>query len=187
MHLVRRLLPIVTDRGRQSVPLGQKVGGRRKVPGSACSTSIDAISHGPVESVRLQNRMECGRGYELHQFRIICKKFRYTLELFAPTFGPALNARMEVIKRAQGLLGDINDYDTVRRILSSYKGDERLVLWLKKRQRRRVEDFHRFWSQMLASRAEMQGWRAFLASAGSVHAWKSPTTRSQRVSPPSDG
>jgi len=124
---------------------------------------------------------------ELHQFRIICKKFRYTLELFAPTFGPALNARMEVIKRAQGLLGDINDYDTVRRILSSYKGDERLVLWLKKRQRRRVEDFHRFWSQMLASRAEMQGWRAFLASAGSVHGSKKPTTRSQRASPPSDG
>src|SRR5262249_53216014 len=95
---------------------------------------------------------------ELHQFRIICKMFRYTLELFTSIYGPALNARMAVIKRVQGLLGDINDCDTVRRMLSSYKGDGGVGLWLKKRQRRRVEAFRDYWSQTLASGAEMQSW-----------------------------
>ena len=105
---------------------------------------------------------------ELHQFRIICKRFRYTLELFTSIYGPALNARMEAIKRVQGLLGDINDCDMARRMLSSYKGDGGVGLWLKRRQRRRVEAFRGYWSQTLASGAEMQSWRTFLASATSV-------------------
>src|SRR5258708_346614 len=39
-----------------------------------------------------------GSADKLHDFRIATKKFRYTLELFAPIYGPRLSARLERIR-----------------------------------------------------------------------------------------
>jgi CHAD domain-containing protein len=50
---------------------------------------------------------------DLHRFRIVAKKFRYTLELFGPLYGSSLNGGMARIRRAQTLLGDVNDCVTV--------------------------------------------------------------------------
>ena len=53
---------------------------------------------------------------ELHRFRIAAKKFRYSIELLAPLYGATLIRWLERIKGVQTLLGDINDYETVRQI-----------------------------------------------------------------------
>jgi CHAD domain-containing protein len=82
---------------------------------------------------------------KLHAFRIASKKFRYTLELFAPLHGAALNSWLESVKGIQTLLGDINDCVTVARLLADYKDAGEVAGWLKKRQRRRVEQFSRHW------------------------------------------
>ena len=82
---------------------------------------------------------------KLHAFRIASEKFRYTLELFAPLYGPTLNSWLESIKGIQTLLGDINDCVTVTEMLADYKGAGEVAGWLKKRQRRKVEQFSRHW------------------------------------------
>src|SRR2546426_678488 len=46
-----------------------------------------------------------GSAAELHQFRVAAKKFRYTIELFAPLYGPALGAWLERIRSIQALAG----------------------------------------------------------------------------------
>jgi CHAD domain-containing protein len=82
---------------------------------------------------------------KLHAFRISAKKFRYTLELFAPLYGTAVNSWLESIQGIQTLLGDINDCVTVAQMVANYKGASEVASWLKKRQRRRVEQFSRLW------------------------------------------
>jgi len=103
---------------------------------------------------------------ELHQFRIASKKFRYTLELFAPVYGPPLESSLEKIRRIQELLGDINDCDTVRNLLSQFKDVEKMTSWLKKRQRRRIEEFQRYWTDTFAGDDEMRRWRSLLSRPG---------------------
>jgi CHAD domain-containing protein len=82
---------------------------------------------------------------KLHSFRIASKKFRYTLELFTPLYGTSLNAWLESVKGIQTVLGDINDCETVAQIIADYKGSGPAAGWLKKRQRRKVEQFSRIW------------------------------------------
>ena len=82
---------------------------------------------------------------KLHAFRIASKKFRYTLELFVPLYGATLNAWLESVKGIQTVLGDINDCVTVAQIIADFKDSSAVSGWLKKRQRRKVEQFSRFW------------------------------------------
>jgi CHAD domain-containing protein len=82
---------------------------------------------------------------KLHAFRIASKKFRYTLELFAPLYGPSVNTWLESLKSIQTVLGDINDCVTVSQMIADYKGSGALINWIKKRQRRKVEQFSRLW------------------------------------------
>jgi CHAD domain-containing protein len=64
----------------------------------------------------------------LHKFRIKTKKFRYTLELFEPLYGPSVKARMRVLRNLQQRLGDINDYAASRRILDDYRDGRSAVV-----------------------------------------------------------
>ncbi len=45
-----------------------------------------------------------------HAFRLASKRFRYTLEIFRPLYGPGLEARIEAVRRIQSLLGDRQDF-----------------------------------------------------------------------------
>jgi CHAD domain-containing protein len=89
---------------------------------------------------------------DLHQFRIVAKKFRYTLELFAPLYGSSLNGEVARIKRAQTLLGEINDCVTVAGMVSRYDGGDRLASRLGKRQRNKTEEFRQYWSDEFRDR-----------------------------------
>jgi CHAD domain-containing protein len=84
---------------------------------------------------------------KLHEFRIASKKFRYTLELFAPLYGATVETWLESIKGIQTQLGDINDCVTVAELLADYKGSDTVAAWLRKRQRRKAEQFSRGWRE----------------------------------------
>jgi CHAD domain-containing protein len=120
---------------------------------------------------------------KLHAFRIASKKFRYTLELFAPLYGSALKSWLESIQRIQTLLGDINDCVTVAQMLSDYKGGGAVAGWLKKRQRRKVEEFSRCWQEEFGGR---EGARNRLRSLSHPQetspALKKPVARSRTAS-----
>ena len=98
---------------------------------------------------------------ELHRFRLTSKKFRYTLELFTPLYGASLNPKLEAIRRGQALLGDINDFETVRNMLGQYEGTEATTEWLKKRQRKRLLEFREYWGATF-SKEERRSWIDFL-------------------------
>ena len=77
--------------------------------------------------------------HDMHRFRIVAKKFRYTLELFQPS-----NPLVERIKRVSALLGDINDCVTAAAIVPP------LATHLKKRQRKKIEVFRQYWASEFA-------------------------------------
>src|SRR5579863_8212648 len=45
----------------------------------------------------------------LHRFRLETKRFRYTLELFRPCYGPGLDRRLAKLREIQTHLGEISD------------------------------------------------------------------------------
>ena len=51
-----------------------------------------------------------GDPVRLHEFRLAAKRFRYTLELFRPLYGPGLDARIEAVRKIQSMLGDRQDF-----------------------------------------------------------------------------
>jgi CHAD domain-containing protein len=95
---------------------------------------------------------------EVHRFRLAAKKFRYTLELFAPMCGASLNPQLEAMRRVQTLLGDINDLETVRDLVSQYEGADAVIAWLKKRQRKRLTEFRAHWATTFGEAQERQSW-----------------------------
>jgi len=99
---------------------------------------------------------------ELHRFRIASKRFRYTLELLTSLYGPQMKSFLEKIRRAQGLLGEINDCEMVRNLLSHYKDADGLTSLLRKRQARKIQEFQRHWEGTFGTHREMQSWSAFL-------------------------
>lgn len=51
-----------------------------------------------------------GDPVRLHAFRLAAKRFRYTLELFGPLYGPGIQVRIEAVRKIQSMLGDRQDF-----------------------------------------------------------------------------
>jgi len=81
-----------------------------------------------------------GSAQAMHRFRMVAKKYRYTLELFEPS-----SPLVESIKRVSALLGDINDCVTAAQIVPA------LASRLKKRRRKKVEAFRQCWAAECAA------------------------------------
>ena len=78
--------------------------------------------------------------HAMHRFRIVAKKYRYTLELLRPS-----SPLVERIKRVSTLLGDINDCVAAAEIVPP------LASRLKKRQRKKIEAFRIYWAAEFAA------------------------------------
>ena len=117
---------------------------------------------------------------ELHRFRLTSKKFRYTLELFTPLYGASLNPKLDAIRRGQALLGDINDFETVRNMLARYDGAEAATAWLKRRQRRRLVEFREYW-EVTFPKEERRSWMDLVKH--SPHGQRAPRKPAGRIAP----
>ncbi len=94
----------------------------------------------------------------LHRFRIEAKKFRYTLELFQPVYGDAVETRLENMRDLQTALGDINDCRAANALLKEIGADDSLRQAVKKKQRKRLEDFHKVWDERFAPPETRRDW-----------------------------
>ena len=100
---------------------------------------------------------------ELHAMRITGKHLRYTLEIFAPIYGHALDPHIQAMKDLQDLLGDIHDNDVWIAWLPEFIEEEKariedyfghtgplkrlrpgLNYFIEDRQRVRTEDYQTF-------------------------------------------
>jgi len=105
-------------------------------------------------------------GEKLHEFRIQAKKLRYTLDLFVPLYGAAMEGLIERIKSVQNVLGKMNDYRSVLAMARDANCEKTLIAALKKSERRQVRDFRGVWAEQFSSsvieewkRALKAGWQ----------------------------
>lgn len=105
---------------------------------------------------------------DLHQFRISGKHLRYTLDFFAPLYGASVNGLMDQLKEVQTLLGDVNDCATVQRLLRRLhsSGMKENLSALKKRQRRKMEQFRKHFAPEFSSAATLGRWQESLRKTG---------------------
>lgn len=96
---------------------------------------------------------------ELHEFRIMTKRFRYTLELVCPVYG-TLERELEPVRELQSVLGKLHDYHIVGEMLD---GTPSLQAKLQRRTKKRLKEFHEQWAKF-DSKGELKRWKRLLAS-----------------------
>ena len=57
----------------------------------------------------------------LHDLRISVRRLRYSMEIYAPSFGGPLLVAIDEVKRAQDLLGRLHDGDVALQYLEQYR------------------------------------------------------------------
>jgi CHAD domain-containing protein len=83
---------------------------------------------------------------KLHAFRLAAKRFRYTLEVFRPLYGPGLESRLEQVRKIQTLLGDRQDCAVLAERLRD-KGHDDVLRTLTDHGRSLEEKFLRYWRE----------------------------------------
>jgi CHAD domain-containing protein len=104
---------------------------------------------------------------ELHAFRLQTKRFRYTLELFRPVYGPTLERMIGSLRRTQQLLGEVNDCEAARKLVLA-NGDRRslqvrrVLKMLDQRQAEKTAGLGRLWLEFDRAGAAAR-WLNYLA------------------------
>jgi CHAD domain-containing protein len=100
-----------------------------------------------------------GKPEKLHAFRLETKRFRYTLELFRPLYGPNLDRYLKALHELQGALGKVSDYQAMERVLAS---DHQLKEQIQQALKGKVKDLRRSW-RAFDSSGQLKRWRTYLA------------------------
>ena len=116
---------------------------------------------------------------DLHRFRIAAKKFRYSLELFAPLYGASLERGLAHMKTAQTMLGSVNDCEAVASLVAQLGASANLVARLKKRQRRKTDEFREYWAAEFHASEQLRSWMDLLR----LRPMRKPVARAGTVSP----
>jgi CHAD domain-containing protein len=96
---------------------------------------------------------------QLHRFRLATKRFRYSLELFRPVYGPSLDRQLSALRGLQGVLGKLSDYHTVQTVLA---GDQALEAKLEHATKKKLKEFRDLWAAF-GSLGACERWKAYLA------------------------
>jgi len=107
---------------------------------------------------------------ELHGFRLETKRFRYTLELFRPVYGPNLDRYLKALRELQGALGKVSDHQAIQEMLAS---DPKLTREIEHTLKARVKDLRRSWRAFDAE-GQLKRWRTYLAGDHSKPGRKGP-------------
>ena len=107
---------------------------------------------------------------EMHRFRLLTKRFRYSLEIFVPLYGPALSGRIEELRKLQNYLGDINDCVTAQTLLGLEDTDGALYRALAEKAEHLTADLRTYWASTFSGPIPVEKWTTYLAKyAGRPH------------------
>jgi len=120
-------------------------------------------------------------GERLHEFRILAKKFRYTLELFVPVYSGS-GEWMREIKKVQSILGAMNDYRTVHSLATDLKCDKELRAALKRSEHRLARQFCQIWRERFSDTIAAS-WIEALKADGDSHGIFRKPTKADRAAP----
>jgi CHAD domain-containing protein len=96
-----------------------------------------------------------------HKFRLETKRFRYTLELFQPCYGPGLEERLKLLGSIQDLLGEINDCATTHKLLRAQP--DRVSKFLERRVALRARTLRGLWRRTFDGSTRESWWTNYLA------------------------
>jgi len=111
----------------------------------------------------------------LHGYRLRVKRYRYTLELFRPCYGPGMEKRLKQLKQLQDRLGLIHDCATAESLAqqhdpATWPGEAEFLQFLADRTGNLVREFRTFWREHFDAPGEIQSWtRYFRYYAGRNH------------------
>lgn len=108
--------------------------------------------------------MQPGVSWEdMHRFRLLSKRFRYSLEIFAPLYGPALEERIALLRKLQNFLGDINDCVTARLLLGADDPGTVVESSLAARAEAKTAELHSFWQKNFSGPEAVASWTRYLS------------------------
>ena len=122
--------------------------------GSLAPSERQTLIHAAQRLFDRANKIN-GSARALHKLRIAAKKLRYTMELMPFGQGP-----VAPIKKLQAKLGEINDYESARRIAEEEGASRELLDRLAESQEKKIKQFRRYWKREFAGKEE--GWLAIL-------------------------
>jgi len=106
---------------------------------------------------------------DLHAFRLHVKRFRYTLELFQPLYGSALEKRLASLRQLQGHLGKMQDCSAARDLVLAIRRRnkktpkvKRVLKLLDSLERDRVGKSLEYWRETFDSPDEEDRWVRYL-------------------------
>jgi CHAD domain-containing protein len=97
----------------------------------------------------------------LHRFRLDTKRFRYTLELFRPCYGPGLDRRLDVLRNIQDFLGEINDCSATQKLVG--RQDKKILSFLERRLSQKRGAIRNYWQQTFDADGQERWWTDYLA------------------------
>jgi CHAD domain-containing protein len=95
---------------------------------------------------------------ELHGFRLQTKRFRYTLELFRPVYGPQLDRYLNALRTLQSALGKVSDHQAIQRVVH---GDRVLQGHIREELKKKVKSLRHEW-RAFDSEGTLKRWRTYL-------------------------
>jgi CHAD domain-containing protein len=99
---------------------------------------------------------------EMHQFRLESKRFRYTLELFRPAYGPGLERQIEAVKKVQTFLGDINDCVVTSGMLEAIPESEPVRAKLAEKADQKTQRLRKYWVEEFDAAQAEERWIQYL-------------------------
>jgi len=96
----------------------------------------------------------------LHRFRLETKRFRYTLELFRPCYGPGLDQRLARLREIQGHLGEVSDCSATIELLG--RTHQPFAAFLKRRMAAKVGALHSYWHDEFDAAGQETWWTQYL-------------------------
>lgn len=104
----------------------------------------------------------------MHRFRLQTKAFRYTLELFRPCYGPALDRYLGGLREIQDCLGALNDCAATRDLIAEKLPEhdperQKIDAVLVELGRRESAKFRRYWRTTFDTPGQEQRWLRYLS------------------------
>lgn len=97
----------------------------------------------------------------LHRFRLETKRFRYTLELFRPCYGPGLDQRLAKLREIQGHLGEVSDCSATIELLG--RTHRPFASFLQRRMAAKMGALHSYWRTEFDAEGQEPWWTQYLA------------------------
>jgi CHAD domain-containing protein len=106
---------------------------------------------------------------KLHDFRLLAKRFRYTVEIFRPLYGPAMEDRLGSLRKLQQYLGKVSDCVATAKLLKATagkgkkKGQLKMALaYIREEEQIRTTNFRKYWAEVFNAPGQEERWIRYL-------------------------